>query len=291
MRRVWRRIRALWRIAASTFKRYEAEDGAAMAGYIAYASFLAIFPFAIFMTALLGAMITDATRQQWMDALFEVAPEHIALTLEPVIESVTRGRGGALITVSALGALWAASNAIEAIRIAFDRAYRIEETRGFVRRRALALGFVLVAVATFALLAVLVIVAPLALSLIERYLGFSAPFGLGLLRYAVGLAVFGGFLALLHRVLPSRPPSFRRIIPGIVTTVIVWATGAWAFSMYLSLAPSLSVTYGAFAGVIVTLLFFYLTGAAIILGAALNGALMAFARDADGPAGTTMERA
>ena len=276
MKRLWRRLRALWRVAASALARYDAEDGAAMAGYVAYSTFLAVFPFAIFATALLGALVTDQMREEWMAALFELAPEHVALTLEPVIDNVTRDRGGALITVSAAGALWAASNAIESIRVAFDRAYGIGDARGFLARRALALAFVLLAVATFALLAVLVIAAPLALALVETHLGVATPYGLGLVRYAVGLAVFAGFLALLHLALPSRPPSSRRIAPGIVVTVALWAAGAWAFSVYLSLAPSFSLTYGAFAGVIVTLLFFYLTGAAIILGAAVNATLLAF---------------
>jgi membrane protein len=130
-------------------------------------------------------------------------------------------------------------------------------------------------VAIFAILAILIIGAPLALSLIERYLGFSAPFGVGLLRYLVGLSVFAAFLALLHMLLPSRRPPPQSILPGILVTVALWALGATGFSIYLSFAPSFSITYGAFAGVIVTLLFFYLTGAAIIFGAEVNAALIA----------------
>lgn len=271
-----RRVGALRRIAAAALTRYWDDDGDAMAGYVAYSGFLAIFPFAIFATAVLGAVVTDAQREAWIDALFELAPEHVALTLEPVIDNVTRDRGGTVITLSALGALWAASNAVEALRVAFDRAYRAPTPRGFLARRALALAFVLLGVATFALLGALIIAAPLALALLEARLGVETPYGVDLARYGVGLAVFLAYLALMHRVLPSRPPPARTILPGIVVSAALWALGATAFSVYLGFAPSFSITYGTFAGVIVTLLFFYLTGAAIILGAEVNAALIAF---------------
>lgn len=249
-----------------------------MAGYIAYAAFLAIFPFAIFATALAGQIIGQRDTDDIMYALFDLAPPHVAQTLAPVIANITGGTRDGVLTVAALGALWAASNAVEAVRVAFDRAYGVKKPRGFVARRALGLGFVILSAGTFGLLGFLVILAPLALSLAETYSGFRVPFGVGVLRYGVALTMLAFFLFQINLLLPSRRPPRRRIWPGIWISGALWTAGAVAFSVYMSYAPSYTVTYGAFAGVIVTLLFFYLSGAAIILGAEVNAVLMMFRR-------------
>jgi membrane protein len=272
----WRRAKAIWRITRSAIARYNRDDGAAIAGYIAFSAFLAVFPFAIFATALAGSFVDPADSEAMLGALFRLAPDHVAQTLEPVVMSVTQGQGDRLLTVSAIGALWVASNAIEAIRVAFDRAYGSEKPRHFVVRRIVALGFVVLATVTFGLLAFLVIGAPLALSLAESYLGVSAPFGVGALRYMLGLWILSVLLFEMHLLLPARRPPRRRLFPGIATSVALWAAGAYAFSIYLASAPSYSITYGALAGVIVTLLFFYLTGAAILFGAQINAVLLQF---------------
>ncbi len=274
----WGRVKALWRIASSAYARFSRDDGDAMSGYIAYSAFLSIFPFAIFATALAGAFLEPGSSTSLTSALFDLAPPHVAQTLMPVIESVTSGRGDTLITLSAVGALWVASNAVEAIRVAFDRAYGVRKPRGYLLRRAVALGFVVLAAITFGLLGFLIIGAPLMLILMEDFLGVRVPIGVGVLRYGFGLAIFAVFLFQLNLLLPSRRPPRRRLWPGIIVSMILWTLGATAFSVYLAFAPSYSVTYGTFAGVIVTLLFFYLTGAAILLGAQVNATLLAFRR-------------
>lgn len=274
----WRRVRAVGRIGRSALRRFWRDDGDALAGYIAYSTFLSIFPFAIFATALVGRFVGPEDSDRLIDALFELAPEHIAQTLSPAIHGVTAGAQQGLLTLSGLGALWVASNAVEAIRVAFDRAYGVTRPRGFLSRRARSLGFVVLATATFTLLGLLVIVAPLAIALVERYLDVRIPFGLGVARHGLGLAVLLFFLFQINLLLPSQRPPRRRIWPGILVSATLWTLGAVGFSIYLAYAPSYTVTYGAFAGVIVTLLFFYLTGAAIIIGAEVNAALMAFRR-------------
>lgn len=273
----WRRARAVWRIGGSVLARFNRDDGAAMAGYIAYAGFLALFPFAIFATALAGTIVGPQDTQDVTDALLGLAPAHVAQTVAPVLSGVTDPRAGVL-TLSAAGALWAASNAVEALRVAFDRAYGVKSPRGFLARRGIGLGFVVLATGTFALLGFLIILAPLAIDLANRYLGVTIPAGVGLLRYAVAGAALVLFLFELNLLLPSRRPPRRRLWPGIYVSATLAIAGAYAFSVYLSYAPSYTVTYGALAGVIVTLLFFYLIGAAIILGAHVNATLMAFRR-------------
>ncbi|MEM7271221.1 MAG: YihY/virulence factor BrkB family protein, partial [Pseudomonadota bacterium] len=236
---LWRRMKAAYRVARSANRRFNRDDGAAMSGYIAYSVFLSLFPFAIFMSALSGIMIGPEESRRIIDALFEIVPQHIAQTLEPVILNVIGESRGGLLTFSAIFALWIASNAVEAIRIAFDRAYDVEteEARSFAFRRAVAVGFVFVAGVAFAILGVVIIAAPLAITLAREYLPFHIPFGLGVIRYVLGLFVFALFLLILNRWLPSRAPRFRRVLPGILVSTILFLAGATGFSIYLAFAP------------------------------------------------------
>ena len=275
-RTIWRRTWAAMRILRSAYRRFDRDDGTAMAGYIAYSVFLSLFPFLIFMTALAGVVIGQAEAREVLDALFALAPDHIAQTLAPVVSDVIGQSRGGVLTFSALGAIWIASNAAEALRVAFDRAYDSEAPASFLRRRGVAILFVFIAALIFAALGLVIIVAPLAIRLAETYLGFAAPGWVNFARYALGLTVFTIFLLALNRWLPSRAPKWKLLIPGALVSTFLWIVGAAGFSVYLAYAPDYTVTYGAFAGVIVTLLFFYLTGAAVIFGAEVNAALMAY---------------
>jgi membrane protein len=77
----------------------------------------------------------------------------------------------------------------------------------------------------------------------------------------------------MHRTLPGRRPKSSRLWPGVLVTTLLWVAFASGFSLYLSYSPNYTVTYGTLAGVIITLMFFYLTGATIIFGAEFNAAL------------------
>ena len=87
------------------------------------------------------------------------------------------------------------------------------------------------------------------------------------------MLVFIGFLLIMHRVLPGRRLKGCRLWPGVLVTTVLWVALALGFSIYLSYTPTYTVTYGTLAGVIITLMFFYLTGATIIYGAEVNAAL------------------
>ncbi|MEX2519425.1 MAG: YihY/virulence factor BrkB family protein [Paracoccaceae bacterium] len=269
----------LWTLFKSAYLRFDAHDGAPMAGFIAFSVFLSLFPFAIFFSALAGVLIGPQDSRAALDALIDLAPSHITQTLLPVLDEVIGQSRGGLLTLSGLGAIWVASNAVEALRVGLDRAYEAPEPRSFILRRLVAFGFVLFAAITFTALGFLIILAPLAIRLAQEWIGFQAPFGMGVVRYALGLLGFALFLFILNRGLPSKRPRWRAILPGIVVTSALWMLGASGFSIYLAFAPSYTVTYGAFAGVIITLLFFYLTSAVVIFGAEVNAARIAIRRE------------
>ncbi|MEM1383256.1 MAG: YihY/virulence factor BrkB family protein [Pseudomonadota bacterium] len=256
--------------AAAVLQRFTAHQGSVLCGYIAYAAMLSGMPFLIFATALAGHLVGEGTSTQAVEALFQAVPEHVARTLEPVLQEILGERRGGILTLSAVGTVWAASNGVEAIRVALDRAYLVEKPRHFLWRRLLAIGFVFIGFVTFVALALLIILAPLVRQAVEAFTTIAVPVGTEIARYAVGACLLFAFFWVLHRLLPSRAMRGVRLWPGIVTSVVIWVAIASGLSIYLAYSSTYAVTYGALAGVIVTLLFFYLTGAAIILGAEVN---------------------
>ena len=124
-----------------------------------------------------------------------------------------------------------------------------------------------------ALLGVSILFSPLILRFLEHVLLRPVPALASWLTSLFGVLVFIGFLLVMHRTLPGRRMKGSRLWPGVMVTTVLWVAFASAFSIYLSFTPTYTVTYGTLAGVIITLMFFYLTGATIIYGAEVNAAL------------------
>ncbi|MEM1275653.1 MAG: YihY/virulence factor BrkB family protein [Pseudomonadota bacterium] len=272
--RVWTALRHIaWPFLRAVFKRFTKDQGTVLAGYMAYAAMLAGMPFLIFATAMTGILIGPSYSDEATRALFDAVPGHVAQTIQPVFQEVMGQRRGDIALISLLGTIWAASNGVESIRVGLDRAYDIKNSRNWFLRRLIAIGFVIVGFFTFTLLAFLIIFAPLIFVLAESYTSFEIPRAAGPIRWIVGATVLIIFFYLMHKILPSRNMRGLRVIPGILTSVVIWGIIATALSIYLKFAPSYQITYGTLAGVIVTLLFFYLTGISIIFGGEVNAEL------------------
>ena len=148
-----------------------------MSGFIAFSGLLSLFPFLIFAATLIGIMVGSERSEPIIEALFEIAPEHVALTLAPVVEEVLGKQSSEVLTLSALFAIWVASNAVEAFRIAFDRAYAVPDPRNFFENRALAIGIVFLGAIVAALLGVSILFSPLILRFVQEVLPGAGPGG------------------------------------------------------------------------------------------------------------------
>ena len=269
MKRTKRFLSALW----VAFDRFNRNDGSPMAGYIAFSGILSIFPFLIFAATLTGILFGGDQSENIIESIFRIAPEDVAQTLEPVAIEVLNKQSGEVLTIAFIFALWVASSAVEAFRIAFDRAYAVPDPRGMIENRLLAILLVFIGAFVAALLGVSIVFSPLIVRFLEEVLLFRVPLIASYLTYIFGVLVFIGFLLVMHRVLPGRHVKTSRLWPGVIVTTILWVSAASAFSIYLSFTPTYTVTYGTLAGVIITLMFFYLTGLTIIFGAEVNAAL------------------
>jgi membrane protein len=257
-------------------------DGFELAGYVAYTTILAIFPFMIFLTALAGFFGDAEAADSAIKLLFSYMPEQVAQTLAPVVSDVLTGRSRSLLTLGAIGTLWSASSGIEALRLSLNRAYAHAETRPWWTRRLQSIAFIILGSAGFLFLPLIVIVAgPKLAELAQRYAPGSDALRVlvGPMRYVLGGAVMLVGALALHRWLPNRSLRWRRLLPGALLTVVLVLSLAYLLSFYVDNISSLAVTYGSLGGVIITLLFFYLAALIFTFGAEFNGAFLHVQQD------------
>jgi membrane protein len=263
-------VSILW----DTVRGMLAHDGVEMAGYMAFTALLALFPFLIFLAALGGLVSGYDTANTLIDFLVRFAPKDVAQTLSPTIVEVTTHRRGGFLTISLVFAIWVASGAVDALRLTLNRAYEFHEHRPVWLQKLQSIFFVLIGGSSVFVVALLILLGPLIWKVIQWFVPLSVTEQQWIVaRYALGALVIAAVTMLLHRFLPVRTPSWRQILPGVLTGSVLWLIAAGLFTVYLSEFANYGSTYGALAGVVVTLLFFDLTALIFIFSAELNAAL------------------
>lgn len=257
------------------FKRAWAEAKAdnvpMLAGGVAFFAFLALFPAMIALISIWGLVVTPQRAAEQAEELTAGLPSGAADILSTQMESIAASGGGLTIgfAVSVLLALWSASggtaNLVKAVNVAYDE----EETRGFVKLRALALGLTFGAIVFVVLAVGLIAVVPPVLD--DLGLGLAGTIAAQVARWVLLVVLVAAALAVVYRFAPDRDdPQLKWVSQGAVIATVLWLLGSIAFSLYVSNFGSYNETYGAIAGVAILLLWLYLTAYIVLLGAEIN---------------------
>jgi membrane protein len=265
-----------WRGWKQIVKRAWAENKAdnmpIIAAGVAFFGFLAIFPALIALISIYGLVASPSTVTKQVESFSSSLPRSAADLIGEELKNITSHSGGALTTglvISILAALWSASGGVGALITAVNLAYDEVETRSFIKLKLTSLALTLGAIVFVLLTLGLVAVLPVVLDALP--LGIVGTILAQVLRWVLLLAVMAGSLAVLYRVAPDRDaPRFRWVSLGSVVVTIAWAVVSLLFSFYVNNFGSYDKTYGAIAGVIVLMLWIYLTCYLILLGAEIN---------------------
>jgi membrane protein len=260
------------------------DDGFILSGHLAYLSLLAVFPFFIFIVWLAGRFGRTAEGVAAIAAFLESVPANVAAALREPIAQVTGQQSQGLLTIGILVALWTAGSVIETVRVVIHKAYNVPTGRPFWQYRLQ--SFVLVIGSALILLAAMS--AQFALAGIHEILrskmAVAAAFD-HLRHWMTPVALFVALIGL-HRALTPRRVEPAQHWPGALFTALAWITIAATLPQVLSHFSTYDITYGSLAGVMITLLFFYLIGAAFVLGSQLNAAVRRVVSSLDSPAPT-----
>lgn len=239
------------------------------AAALTFYGILALFPFLLLIVTLASLVIQPEQVQALLGALGKDLPPALSHLPSAQLARLTAGPDRGLLTFSALTALWSSTAGVVNLISALNTAYDVTEGRPRWRIYGLALGMVL-AGAVLALLAGLIAVATPALA---TWLGEPWKTLVGWLRLPVATLLMMILWATVYFVLPDTHQKFKLLTPGSITGVLMWLAASLGFSFYVSHFSTFGIAYGALGGLIILLLWMWLSSLALLLGAELNAVL------------------
>jgi membrane protein len=273
-----RQIRYTFHVSVDAFYTFLADDGWAIASHIALSTLMALFPFLIVLTSLAGFFGSKELADQAAGLLLQVWPKQVADTLSGEIHDVLTTTRGDILTIGAVLAVYFASNGVEAVRVALNRAYSVVEIRRWYWLRLESIGYTLLAAFTSLAMAFLIVLGPLMLEAARRHIPVIVENNenfLNVARYGITILALIVALFVLHAWLPAGRRGFLQILPGIVFTMAASMVSGIVFGQYLTRFTKNYVTmYAGLASVIIALVFLYFLAAIFVYGGELNAAII-----------------
>lgn len=265
-----------WNILHNAVNHFISESSWAFASYVALSSLMALFPFLIFATTLAGFVGARFYTQASVKYIMEMLPDALVHPIASEISNVLTVQRGGLLTVSAIAAAYFASNGVESLRTALNRAYRVRDRRSILFCRFQSLFFVITGTIGLMAISFLLVLAPLMLKLAQKEFPMIAPY-IGTIRfwrYCITIIILIVCLVVAHKWLPAGKRKLSDILPGIAVTFITWLVASMLFAQYLATFANYVSTYAGLASIMVAIIFLYMLAGIFILGAEINAAIM-----------------
>jgi membrane protein len=272
-------LRRWWDIAVGVKREMTSDNVSIIAAGLALYALLAAFPALAAAVSIYGLFASPADVAEHMRQVAAMLPEDGARILESQVHDLSRREETLSIgvIVGIFLALWSARKGMVALIAATNVAYDEEEKRGFFKQLFVSLAFTTGAVFGFLAVLLLGVVVPIGLSFLP--LGSAAETVLLVARWVILLAVAIVGLAIVYRFAPDRTDArWQWITPGSLIAAALWLAGSLLFALYVRNWASYGDTYGALGGVIALLMWFYLSGYVVILGAEINAEMERQAR-------------
>ena len=267
------RVPLSWReLARRTIADTLKDDCPGLAAQLAFYFFLSVFPALLFVVALLGYLPVDTRLAAAINELEAFLPPEILQFLRTQLDAALAGGQGGLLTIGVIGAIWSSSSAVTAIIAALNRAYDIDEWRPWWKRRIIAI-LITVALAVFVASAFAFVVggADLASWVADR-LGLGAVLTnvWTIAQWTLAIVLVVVAVDVVYYFAPNAETPFVWITPGALLATTLWLLTSFGFKVYVENFSSYTAVQGTIGTVIVLLLWFYLSGFALLVGAELN---------------------
>ena len=266
-----------WReLAKRVWAETNDDDIFGRAAQLSYYFLLALFPLLLFLTSLLGYFAQAGTelRGELLGYLGTVVPAQASDLINTTVDEVSKASGGGKLSFGLLAALWAASNGMGAVTAALNVAYEVKETRPWWKVRVVAvLLTIALSILILSALALVLFGGHIADAIAARLMfGQFFTTAWKVLQWPLVLAFVLLAFALIYYLAPDLKERRKWvwITPGSVLAVLLWLLVSFAFRLYLHYFDSYSATYGSLGAVIILMLWFYLTGAAVLIGGEVN---------------------
>ena len=231
---------------------------------------LSLFPFLLFLLTLLAYLPIDEI--MILDLIETYAPKQIVSLINTNISDLMSAQNKGLLSLGILGTLWSASNGVNAIKKAFNRAYEVKEDRPYIVSRLISIALTIAMVGVIVVAFLLPIFGQKIGIFIFSFLDQKARF-LSIwnaLRWIISSVVIFIVLLALYKLLPNLKVYFKHAVWGALFATVGWQLASLAFSFYVNTLGNYSATYGSLGAVIILMIWFYLSGIIIIIGGVIN---------------------
>lgn len=267
--------RGWWEVLKRVMNETSKDNMSIIAAGCAFYALLALFPAITALLSIYGLVVDPGTVERQLGAIAGVVPQEAFTLIQNQAHQVASGGRTALGWSAALAivlALYSASSGVKTLFEALNIAYEEEETRSFIRLNATALVFTLAAVVGLPIGLAVIVGVPAALHVLP--LGPLTEWAIRIASWVILLALVVGGLSVVYRYGPARSPArWRWLTPGSLAAAVLWLLASVAFSYYAAHFGSYNQTYGALGGVIILLMWLWISAYVILLGAELNSEL------------------
>ena len=264
----------LGKVLIRTVKEFIDDEMSTYASALAYQMLFSLFPFILFLIALIGFLhLPDFF--SWLRLQSElVLPPQALEQVNPVIDQLQQSKGG-LLSVGIVIALWTASAGVRLMMSAMNAAYDVVEGRPIWKRFPLSIFYTIGIAGMLLVAAALMVLGPQVMSWLAGQVGLE-DFVVTLwtiLRWPVVILLMMIAVAVMYYVMPDVEQKFRFITPGSVLAVVVWIVASLGFAFYVKTFADYNAMYGSIGAIIVLLLYFYISSAVLLLGAEMNAVI------------------
>ena len=263
-----------WQVTKETVKEYLQDDLLTYASAVAFQALFSIFPFILFLTALLGFLRLDSFFEWLQRTATATVPAEAAGLVNEIVAGLQQQQRG-LLSFGVAAALWVASAGVRMIMKAMNVAYNVPEARAAWKRYPLSVLYTLGLAAMMIAAAALLILGPQAMEWIARQVGLHDAFVAvwTWLRWPVAILLLALAVAIIYYAAPNVDHPFRLLTPGALVAVGVWIAASAGFGYYVRNFADYGATYGGIGAVIVLLLYFYISAAVLLFGAEMNAVI------------------
>jgi membrane protein len=261
----------LGKVMVRTVSEFLDDEMSTYASALAYQMLFSLFPFLLFLIALIGFLhLPDFF--SWLRLQSElVLPPQALEQVNPVIDQLQQSKGG-LLSIGIVIALWTASAGVRLMMSAMNAAYDVVEARPVWKRIPLSVAYTIGIAMMMLAVAALMVTGPQVMNWIAAQIGMEE-FIVTLwtiLRWPLIVMLLMVAVALIYYVMPDVKQEFRFITPGSVLAVVVWIIASLGFGYYVKTFADYNAMYGSIGAIIVLLLYFYISAAVLLLGAEMN---------------------
>lgn len=257
----------------NVYNRFRDDDVPALGAQLTYYLILSFFPFLIFLLSLLS--FTQLSADSMLADFIRVLPAETGESISGILNEVSANSSGALLSIGMIATLWSASNGVNAIMKGLNKAYDIEESRPFWKVRGISLLATIVFAVVILLTMLLLIFGKGLGEYLFQFLNYPEGFLTiwSILKYVISIAAMIGVFILLYWIVPCRKHRFREVVPGALFSTFGWIATSLVFQFYINNFGNYTKTYGSLGGIIVLLIWLYISSILIMLGGEINAAM------------------